>query len=81
VLGGYLLLFPGKRITVLLFRVVTELPAWTAIGTWFLFQLISGLGALGAGSRHGGVAYGAHVGGFLAGMILVFPFAGSRGKG
>jgi len=78
VLGGYLVLFPRKRVTVLLFRVVTQVPAWVAIGTWFLFQLVSGVGALGEGTRQGGVAYAAHVGGFLAGMALVYPFGLGR---
>jgi membrane associated rhomboid family serine protease len=48
-------------------------PALVAIGVWFLFQLISGAGMLG-GSM-GGVAYGAHIGGFLAGVLLVKFFA------
>jgi rhomboid family protein len=73
VLGGYLLLFPNRRVTVLLFRVLTVVPAWVAVGIWFLFQLISGLGALG-GQAPGGVAYAAHVGGFVAGLVLVKPF-------
>lgn len=73
VLGGYLLLFPHRRVRVLMFRMVTEVPAMMAIGLWFVFQLISGLGMLGGQS--GGVAYGAHIGGFLAGLILVKPFA------
>jgi|SRR5579884_2963556 len=81
VLGGYLLLFPRQRVTVLLFRVVTQVPAWVAIGTWFGFQLLSGLGALGDGTRQGGVAYAAHVGGFVAGMALVFPFTAGRDVG
>src|SRR4051812_2584709 len=68
VLDGYLLLFPFRRVTVLLVRILTDVPAFVAIGLWFAFQVISGLGALGAGSRAGGVAYGAHVGGFLAGL-------------
>jgi membrane associated rhomboid family serine protease len=42
-----------------------------AIGIWFLFQLISGLGVLGQGSQQGGVAYAAHIGGFLAGLVLI----------
>ncbi len=73
VLGAYLLLYPHKRVVVLLFRFLTEVPAFIAIGLWFLFQLISGLGALG--HSLGGVAYGAHIGGFVAGMALVKPFA------
>jgi membrane associated rhomboid family serine protease len=76
VLGGYLLLFPTRRVLVILVRIVTEVPAYVAIGTWFLFQIVSSLGMFGDGSRHGGgVAYGAHIGGFIAGLVLVLPFA------
>lgn len=71
VLGGYLLLHHSRRVTVLLFRFLTDVPAWVAIGIWFAFQLISGLGMLGAGSQQGGVAYAAHIGGFLAGLVLI----------
>lgn len=75
VMGGYVLLFPFRRVTVILFRLLTEVPAWVAVGIWFAFQLLSGLGALGSGTAAGGVAYGAHIGGFLAGVVLVKPFA------
>jgi membrane associated rhomboid family serine protease len=75
VLGGYLLLFPNRQVTVLLFRVITRVPAFIAIGLWFLFQIVEGLGALG---RSSGVAYGAHIGGFVAGLALVHLFAASR---
>lgn len=71
VLGAYVLLFPKRRVTVILFRFLTQVPAYVAIGIWFAFQLISGLGMLGGGSQGGGVAYAAHVGGFLAGLILI----------
>lgn len=71
VLGGYILLHPSRRVTVILFRFLTDVPAWVAIGIWFAFQLISGLGMLGGGSQQGGVAYAAHIGGFLAGLVLI----------
>jgi membrane associated rhomboid family serine protease len=74
VLGGYILLFPRNRVTVLLFRFLTQVPAWVALGIWFAFQLIAGLGVLGSGSQEGGVAYGAHIGGFVAGLILIKLF-------
>ena len=73
-LGGYLLLFPTNRVIVLLSWFVTPVPAFVAIGLWFVFQLISGLGMLGSGSKAGGVAYGAHVGGFIAGLLLIKVF-------
>ena len=71
VLGGYLLLHPKRRVTVILFRFLTDVPAYVAIGIWFAFQLISGLGMLGEGSQQGGVAYAAHIGGFIAGIVLI----------
>ena len=71
VLGAYILLHPKRRVTVILFRFLTDVPAYVAIGIWFAFQLISGLGMLGGGSQSGGVAYAAHIGGFLAGLILI----------
>jgi len=74
VLGGYILLFPTNRVTVILSWFVTQVPAFIAIGLWFVFQLISGLGVLGSGSQQGGVAYAAHVGGFIAGLALIKIF-------
>ncbi|HSR16730.1 MAG TPA: rhomboid family intramembrane serine protease [Ignavibacteriaceae bacterium] len=71
VLGGYMMLFPTRRVVVLLFYFLTEVPAIVAIGMWFVFQLISGIGILGAGAQEGGVAYGAHIGGFIAGFLLI----------
>ena len=73
VLGGYLLLFPQRRVRVLMFNMLQEVPAIVAIGLWFVFQIISGLGMLGG--RGDGVAYAAHVGGFVAGLVLVKMFA------
>jgi membrane associated rhomboid family serine protease len=74
VLGGYILLFPTNRVVVLLGWFAMPMPAFVAIGLWFVFQLISGLGVLGSGSQAGGVAYAAHIGGFIAGLILITPF-------
>lgn len=72
VLGGYIMLFPHRRVKVLVMRFVTEMPAIAALGLWFVFQVIEGMGILG---ESGGVAYGAHIGGFAAGCILVHMFA------
>ena len=69
VLGGYIVLHPLRRVTVLMLRVIMNVPAYVAVGIWFLFQLVSGLGVLG-GSTGGGVAYMAHIGGFVAGTAL-----------
>ena len=76
VLGGYLILFPGRRVRVLIFNMLQEVPALIAIGLWFVFQLVFGLGTLGA--EGGGVAYGAHIGGFIAGFLLIRLFAIGR---
>ncbi|HKY26457.1 MAG TPA: rhomboid family intramembrane serine protease [Pyrinomonadaceae bacterium] len=78
VLGGYILLHPKRRVTVILFRFLTDVPAYVAIGIWFAFQLISGLGILGGGSQQGGVAYAAHIGGFIAGLVLIKFFTIGR---
>jgi membrane associated rhomboid family serine protease len=72
VMGAYLLLHPKRRVTVLMLRMVMDVPGYVAVGLWFLFQIISGLGVLGGMSS--GVAYAAHVGGFLAGLGLAKPF-------
>ena len=77
VLGAYLLLFPKRRVRVVMFYQMMEVPAIVAIGIWFAFQLISGIGVLGD-SQGAGVAYGAHIGGFIAGLLLVKFFAIGR---
>lgn len=70
VLGAYILLFPTKRVRVLLFFRVVYLPALFVIGSWFILQLFSGIGSLAVTADTGGVAYLAHVGGFVAGFLL-----------
>lgn len=77
VLGAYILLFPRRRVTMFLFRFITHVSAFWAIGIWIVFQLINGLGMLG-GTEAGGVAYAAHIGGFLAGLVLVKLFIPRR---
>ena len=81
VLGGYLLLFPTKRVMVMISWFVTAVPAFVAIGLWFVFQIINSLGMLGSGSQTGGVAYAAHIGGFLAGLVLIKIFTIGRPAG
>jgi membrane associated rhomboid family serine protease len=75
VLGGYMLLFPQRRVTVVMMRQLTQVPSYVAIGMWFVFQIVSGLGIFGGGSQGGGVAYMAHIGGFVCGLVLVKFFA------
>lgn len=79
VLGAYLLLFPGARVVTLIpifvFIQVAELPALVVLGFWFVMQFFNGIFSLGYETGGvGGVAWWAHVGGFVAGLALVFPF-------
>ena len=75
VLGGYMLLFPKQRVRALLGRGIVEVPAFVALGIWIVFQIISSMGMLGGEQPGGGgVAYAAHIGGFIAGLVLVKLF-------
>ncbi|WP_420628564.1 rhomboid family intramembrane serine protease [Candidatus Leptofilum sp.] len=76
VLGGYLLLFPRNRVRVIMVRVVTQVRAIFAVGLWFVLQLVGGLGSVTGGSD--GVAYAAHIGGFIAGLALIKLFDAGR---
>ncbi|MDQ6858647.1 MAG: rhomboid family intramembrane serine protease [Chloroflexota bacterium] len=83
VLGGYLVLFPSNRVRVLLGYFITSVPAIAMIGLWALLQFFNGFGQTSVSAESGGVAYMAHIGGFLAGLVLAFalrPFA-QRGVG
>ena len=74
VLGGYILLFPRRRVRIWLFFIFTiSIPAVITIGFWILFQIVNSMGVLG-GEETGGVAYTAHIGGFFAGLLLVRLF-------
>ena len=79
VLGAYMVKFPKARIHLLfwfiIFIRVIRVPAVLALGLWFAFQVLSGMGKLGGG---GGVAWFAHIGGFVAGAVLVFIFQKKR---
>lgn len=77
VMGAYLVLHPHRRVTVLLLRILTNVPGYVAVGLWFVFQVVSGLGLLGG--MEIGVAYGAHIGGFVAGAALAKVFMLGRG--
>ncbi len=74
VLAAYMRLFPGKRVHLWIFFFIVSVPAIIAVGIWFAFQVSNGLGALG-GEEAGGVAYAAHIGGFLFGLLLTGMFA------
>ena len=76
VMGGYLVLHPRRRVRVIMFRMLTDVPGYVAVGLWFAFQLISAFGVIGQGPQSGGgVAFMAHIGGFIAGVVLVKLFA------
>ncbi len=79
VLGAYLLLFPRARVLTLIpifiFLQLAELPALVVIGIWFILQFVNGMISMGMDTAGmGGVAWWAHIGGFAAGMLLVYPF-------
>jgi membrane associated rhomboid family serine protease len=74
ILGAYLRLFPGKGVHLWIFFFIVSVPAFIAVGVWFAFQVVNGLGALG-GEEAGGVAYAAHIGGFIFGLLLIGVFA------
>ncbi len=80
VLGAYLLLFPHARVLTLiplgLFSRVVEIPALVVLGFWIIVQVLNGVMTLGV--QVGGVAWLAHIGGFVAGLVMVIPFAGRR---
>jgi len=75
VLGGYLVMFPQNRVKVLTRGGVASVPAIVVLGMWIVIQLVSQLGSIAETSQGGGVAYMAHIGGFVAGMALVKLFA------
>jgi membrane associated rhomboid family serine protease len=78
VLGAYILLFPQGRVRVLQGQQVIQVPALIVIGLWIVLQLFSGIGSVASSAQTGGVAYMAHIGGFLAGVVLTFVLRGSR---
>jgi len=84
VLGAYILLFPKARILALIplgfFMRAIYMPSYLFLGLWFVYQFLLGFLSMGAGG--GGVAYFAHIGGFVLGVMLALPFkfAGSKGN-
>jgi membrane associated rhomboid family serine protease len=78
VLGAYLVMFPQGRVSVLQGQRVIPMPALIVIGFWFVLQLFSGIGSIAGTADTGGVAYMAHIGGFVAGFVLTFLFRGNN---
>ncbi|MBK8303697.1 MAG: rhomboid family intramembrane serine protease [Pyrinomonadaceae bacterium] len=77
VLGGYLLLFPKRNVRALIFNFVTTVPAFVAIGIWIVYQIVLGYLTPSGG---GGVAYAAHIGGFVVGFALIKIFTIGRSE-
>lgn len=73
VLGAYILMHPSRGVRVLVLRVIMVMPAWIVVGLWFVMQVLGGMGTGAEGG--GGVAYSAHIGGFIFGMLLAPLFA------
>jgi membrane associated rhomboid family serine protease len=83
VLGAYILMFPSARVNVLVYNRVVAMPAFIVLGLWIMLQLFSGVGSIATTSQttdQGGVAYMAHVGGFVGGFLLTFLFRSGRSQ-
>ena len=78
VLGGYLILFPRNTVRVLTRGGIAQVPAIFVLGFWIVIQMINGIGSMAATTETAGVAYMAHVGGFVAGLALVKLMASQR---
>jgi membrane associated rhomboid family serine protease len=79
ILGSYLLLFPHARVRVLLYNQIVYMPALAVLGFWIVLQIFAGAGAWFTTTQSqdtGGVAYMAHVGGFVAGFLITLVFRG-----
>jgi membrane associated rhomboid family serine protease len=80
VLGAYILMFPQQQVKVLIGRVVTPVSALIVIGLWFVLQFFSGVASIASTTETGGVAYMAHIGGFIAGFVLTFLLRGNSAR-
>lgn len=78
VLAAYIILFPRGQVKVLMGRGVVPMPALVVIGLWIVLQFVNGIGSIAQTTDTGGVAYMAHIGGFVAGLLLTFVFGGRR---
>ena len=77
VLGAYILMFPQGSVRVLQGQRVIQVPALIVIGFWIVLQLFSGIGSIASTADTGGVAYMAHIGGFVAGFVLTYLLGGN----
>ena len=78
VLGAYAIKFPRNKVRVLMMRVITQMPAIFVLGLWIVLQVVSQVGT--PAGEASGVAYMAHIGGFVAGLVLVMLMARRRGQ-
>jgi membrane associated rhomboid family serine protease len=78
VLGAYLIMFPKGQVRVLMGRGIAHVPAFIVLGLWIVMQFVNGIGSITQSAETGGVAYMAHIGGFVAGLALAFVFRSVR---
>jgi membrane associated rhomboid family serine protease len=78
VLGAYFVLLPRAKVLTIIFFILREVPAVVFLGIWFAFQLVDGSASLASPQAGGGVAFFAHIGGFVFGMLLVKPLQKRR---
>ena len=76
VLAAYIVMFGSNRVRVLMGGMLTTVPAYVMIGLWIVLQFVNGFASIADTAQTDGVAYGAHVGGFIAGLILTFLLRG-----
>lgn len=77
VLGAYILLYPTNRILTLVLIFLVPIPAFIILGYWFILQFVAGISSFGAAAT-GGVAWWAHIGGFLVGLLITLAFKRKR---
>jgi membrane associated rhomboid family serine protease len=80
VLGAYIFMFPREQVKVLLGNSVTQVSALIVIGGWIVLQFFSGVASISGAADTGGVAFMAHIGGFVAGLLLTFLFRGNSAR-
>jgi len=80
VLGAYLLMFPRGRVNVLMGRAIVPMPTLVVLGFWIILQIFSSVGSFTTSEQTsgGGVAYMAHIGGFVTGLVLTYVLGGTR---
>ena len=80
VMGAYLVLFPRNKVNAIFFFRIVSVPAFVVLGMWIAFQFFNGYGAIAATEQTGGVAYGAHIGGFVAGVAVALVYRAMGGR-